>query len=104
VRVATCCADKVVCLQETDAKRPVAEDPSMQRNMEKLKGQFPHVSYGRIQNLLAAHEGCIIQTSRVCLSPPQYLAAGPLNWVITHNIVDDMLQHQSCREVSQYTK
>ncbi|KAL0028987.1 hypothetical protein WJX77_009941 [Trebouxia sp. C0004] len=53
-------------MQESDAKRPVTKDPIMQHKMEKLKGQFPHVSYGRLQNLLAAHEGCIFQTSPNC--------------------------------------
>ncbi|DBA67926.1 TPA: hypothetical protein ACH3X2_014129 [Trebouxia sp. C0005] len=58
-------AHGLASMQETDAKRPVTEDPSMQCKMDKLTGQFPHVSYGRLQHLLAAHEGCIIQTSRV---------------------------------------
>lgn len=62
----------MVCLQETAAKQPATEEPSMQRRMEKLKGQFPHVSYGRLQNLLTAQEGCIIKTSRVGFSLPQY--------------------------------
>jgi len=42
----------------------------MQQKVKKLKGQFPHVSYERLQNLLAAHEGCIIKASRVRFSPP----------------------------------
>ncbi|KAL0049212.1 hypothetical protein WJX82_008907 [Trebouxia sp. C0006] len=51
--------------QDGDAEQPVTEEPSMQQKVKKLKGQFPHVSYERLQNLLTAHEGCIIKTSRV---------------------------------------
>ncbi len=36
--------------------------------------------------------------------PHSISAAGPLNWVVTYNIGDDMLQHPSCREMVQYTE
>ncbi len=93
-----------MCLQDTDAEQPVTEEPSMQQKVKKLKGQFPHVSYERLQNLLAAHEGCIIKTSRVGFSSHSTFAAGALNWVGTYNIGDDTLQHPSCWEVVQYTE
>ncbi|KAL0037221.1 hypothetical protein WJX79_006849 [Trebouxia sp. C0005] len=45
----------------------VTQDPSMKNKLDKLRQWYPNIDFDTLQNVLAAHEGCMQQTKQ-CLS------------------------------------
>ena len=43
----------------------VAQDPTMKTKLDKLRQSYPNIDFDTLQNVLAAHEGCIHQTKQV---------------------------------------
>lgn len=43
----------------------VTQDPSMKNKLDKLRQWYPNIDFDTLQNVLAAHEGCMQQTKQV---------------------------------------
>jgi len=43
----------------------VAQDPTMKTKLDKLRQWYPYMDFDTLQNVLAAHEGCMHQTKQV---------------------------------------